>query len=129
MADVEFVPDMAITYIIDVNNKATAVKIASKKKASLNRVTANGTTYQVVAIADAACKNNKKITTVTIGSNVTSIGKDAFRGCKKLKKVTINANKSLKIGKGAFKKIGKKATIKVKGIKGKARKKLIKSIM
>lgn len=56
------------------------------------------------------------------------IGRDAFKGCKKLKKITIKANKSLKIGKGAFKKIGKKATIKITGVKGKAKKKLVKSI-
>ena len=117
-----------ITYIIDVNNKATAIKINTKKKAVLNKVTANGTTYPVVAIADNACKNNKKIKALSIGSNVTSIGKDAFKGCKKLKKITIKANRSLTVGKGAFKKIGKKATIRIKGIKGKARKKLIKSI-
>lgn len=117
-----------ITYDIDVNGNACATKIASKKKASLNVVTVDGTTYPVTSIAKNACKNNKKIKSVKIGSNVTSIGKNAFKGCKKLKKVTIKANKSLKIGKGAFKKINKDAKIKIKGVKGSKKKKLIKSI-
>ncbi|WP_026496183.1 leucine-rich repeat protein [Butyrivibrio sp. WCD3002] len=117
-----------ITYLIDVNGKATALKIDSKKKAGLNTVTVAGKTYPVVAIANNACKNNRKINTVTIGSNVESIGNKAFFKCKKLGKVTIQANKSLKIGKGAFKKIGKDATIKVKGVKGSTRKKLIRAI-
>ncbi len=117
-----------ITYNIDVNGNACATKIASKKKAVLDVVTVDGTSYPVTSIAKNACKNNKKIKSVKIGSNVTSIGKNAFRGCKKLKKITIKANKSLKIGKGAFKKINKDAKIKIKGVKGSKKKKLIKSI-
>ena len=117
-----------ITYYIDVNGQATATKIDSKKKASLDTVTVDGKTYPVVAIADNACKNNKKIKTVTIGSSVSSIGKKAFFKCKKLKKVTIKANKNLKIGKSAFKKINKGATIKIKGVKGNTKKKLVKAI-
>ncbi len=117
-----------ITYYIDVNGQATATKIDSKKKASLDTVTVDGKNYPVVAIAESACKNNKKIKTVTIGSNVSSIGKKAFFKCKKLKKIIIKANKNLKIGKSAFKKINKGATIKIKGVKGNAKKKLIKAI-
>ncbi|MBQ9180443.1 MAG: leucine-rich repeat protein [Firmicutes bacterium] len=33
--------------------------------------------------------NKKKLKTVTIGSNVTSIGSSAFAGCTKLQKVTV----------------------------------------
>ncbi len=116
-----------ITYVIK-DGKATATKIASKKTAKLDTVTVEDKTYPVVEIAANACKNNKKITTVTIGKNVTKIGKNAFNGCKKLKKVTITASSSLKVEKGAFKKINKKANIKVKGVKGKAKKKLVAAI-
>ncbi|WP_029318913.1 leucine-rich repeat protein [Butyrivibrio sp. AE3004] len=112
----------------DTNGNATAVKIASKKKACLDTVAVNGKTYPVVAIAANACNGNKKVKSVTIGSNVTSIGEKAFYKCKKLKKVTINANNSLKIGKHAFKKINKSATVKIKGVKGKTKKKLKKAI-
>lgn len=117
-----------ITYTIGTDAKATVIKIDKIKKASLEKVTVQGVTYPVTNIAKNACKNNKKIKTMSIGKDVTSIGKNAFKGCKKLKKVTIYANSSLKLGKGSFKKIDKNATIKVKGIKGKAKKKLIKKL-
>ena len=48
-------------------------------------------TYKVTAVSDKAFKGNKKLTTVTIGSNVTKIGKEAFSGCKNLKKITVTA--------------------------------------
>ena len=59
---------------------------------------------------------------------MVEIAADALKDCKKLKKVTIKANKNLKIGKSAFKKINKGATIKIKGVKGNTKKKLVKAI-
>lgn len=65
---------------------------------------------------------SKKVKSVTILNKVkigkktytvTSIAKNAFKGCKKLKKVTIKAAKLKSIGKNAFKGIYKKATFKV----------------
>ncbi len=117
-----------ITYTFDNDSNATVIKIGDIKKASIDKITVSEVTYPVVAIADGACTNNNTITALTIGPNVKSIGQDAFKGCKKLKKVTIKANKSLVIGKDAFKKLHKKAVIKVKGLKGKARKKIVKAI-
>ena len=49
-----------------------------------------------------------------------------FSYCKGL--TAIDANKKLRVEKGAFKKLHKKASIKVKGVKGKAKKKLLKAI-
>jgi len=43
-------------------------------------------------------------------------------------KVKITANKSLKVGKNAFKKLHKNAKITVKGVKGKSKQKLIKKL-
>lgn len=74
-------------------------------------------TYKVTAVSDKAFKGNKKLTTVTIGSNVTKIGKEAFSGCKNLKKITVTAGKLKTISKNAFKGINKKAVITVKGTK------------
>ena len=71
-----------------------------------------GVTYKVTAVSDKAFKGNKKLTTVTIGSNVAKIGKEAFSSCKNLKKITVTAGKLKTIGKNAFKGINKKATIK-----------------
>ncbi len=117
-----------ITYYIDTNGIATVTKIDKVKKASINDVTVNGTTYPVNSINANACKENKKISSVTIGKNVAKVDKKAFYKCKKLKKVKITANKSFKVGKNAFKKLHKDAKITVKGVKGKSKQKLIKKL-
>ena len=44
---------------------------------------------------------------------VTSIGKNAFAGCKKLKNVIVKTKVLKKIGKNAFKGINKAARLKV----------------
>ncbi|MCD8019570.1 MAG: leucine-rich repeat domain-containing protein [Clostridiales bacterium] len=64
-------------------------------------ITINGQSYKVTSVASGAFKNNKKITSVTVGSNVTSIGSKAFYGCTKLTKTVIGKNVTT-IGKKAF---------------------------
>jgi len=110
--------------------EVTYVKPKSKKKATVkisDTLKIDGYQYKVVSISDKAFKNNKKVTSVTIGKNVKTIGKDAFRNCTKLKKVTIKGTGLKKIGKNAFKNIHKKAVVKVPKKKLKAYKKLFKS--
>ena len=98
----------------------TTIKIAKK-------VTINGVTYKVTSIGNNAFKNNKKIKKAYIGNNVKTIGKNAFFGCKKLKNLVVKTKVLKKIGKKAFyRKGGKKLTIKVPGAKKKAYKKLFK---
>ena len=63
---------------------------------------------------------------VTIGENVTKIGKKAFYKCSKLKTITIKSKKLKSAGKNAFKGIYKKAVIKVPKSKLKNYKKLLK---
>ena len=102
------------------NPTVTITKFTDKKAKKLTipaTVKVKGVTYKVTAISDKAFKGNKKLTTVTIGSNVTKIGKEAFAGCKNLKKITVTAGKLKTISKNAFKGINKKATITVKGTK------------
>ena len=117
-----------ITYYIDINGNASVKNISNTKKASINAVTVEGKTYPVTNISSKASKGNGNLSSLTVGSNVTNIENKAFFKCKKLKNVTITSNASLKIGKNAFGKINKKAVIKVDGVKGKSRKKLIKKI-
>jgi len=62
---------------------------------------ANGVTYKVTKIADGALSGNKKVTTVTMGANITSIGKNAFKNCTKLNKVTVGKGVTT-IGNSAF---------------------------
>jgi hypothetical protein len=86
----------------------------------------DGTTYKVTSIAANAFKSNKKLTKVTIGTNVTSIGKNAFNGCKNLKTITIKTTKLKSVGKNAFKGIKSTAKIKVPSKKLTSYKKMLK---
>ena len=47
-----------------------------------------GHIYKVTSISDKAFYKNKKLSKVTIGKNVISIGKNVFNGCVKLKSIT-----------------------------------------
>ncbi len=73
----------------------------------------NNITFKVTSVSAQAFKNNKKLTSVTIGKNVTSIGSSAFAGCKKLKEITIQSKVLNKVGKNALKEIHSKCKIKV----------------
>lgn len=84
-----------------------------------------GYAYKVTAIANNAFKG-ENIKNLTIGANVTTIGKNAFANCKSLKKVTIKSTVIKSIGKKAFAKTPKKATFKVPKAKKAAYKKLLK---
>ena len=102
------------------------------KLAIPDTIKANGKTVPVTAIAKNAFKGMDKLTTVTIGKNVKSIGAKAFYGCKKLKKITIKSTKLTKktIGSKAFTGINKKAVIKCpKGKKAAYKKILLKKGM
>ena len=120
--------EKGVTYRIKPDGTVTVTKIEASGKVEINAITYEGVSYPVIGIEEAACKGNKKIKALIIGKNVISVGKDSFRSCKKLKKITINANKELEVGKDAFKKLNKKAVIKVKGLKGKPKKALVKAI-
>lgn len=108
-----------------------------------------GKSYRIVSVGPSAFKGNKKAVSAVIGKNVQTIGKNAFAGCAKLKKVTVKSvglkkidsraflnckalrsislkSKGLKkVGKQAFKGIYKKAVIKVPSAKLKAYQKLL----
>lgn len=73
-------PTVAVTKVS--NSSAKNVTIPAT-------VTVRGVKYKVTKIADNAFKGNKKLKNVTIGSNVKSIGKNAFSGCTSLTKVAI----------------------------------------
>ncbi len=90
-------------------------------------VTINGITYKVTGVRAKAFKNNKKISRVTIGSNLAAIGKEAFSGCKNLKNITIKSTKLTSVGKNAIKNIHKKAVIKCPSKKLKKYKSLFKA--
>lgn len=101
------------------NKKAASVTIPSK-------VRLGGVTYRVTSVAANAFKDCKRLKKVTIGANVTVIGKQAFLRCKNLKTITVKSKSIKKVGSKAFKGIHKKASIKVPKAKLKSYKKLFK---
>ncbi len=108
-----------LTYKAPINKKAKKVTIPAA-------VTIDGITYKVTDIAPNAFKGCKKMKKITIGAGVTTIGKKAFAGCKNIKNIIVKSKSLKKIGKNAFKGINKTAKIKVPKNKLKAYKKLFK---
>lgn len=79
---------------------------ASKKAKTVTipaTVKLEGVTYKVTKIADKAFQKNKNLTKITLGSNIKTIGKNAFDGCTKLKTVKLDTNLKT-IGNYAFRK-------------------------
>lgn len=111
------VKTVAVTKVL--NKKAKKITIPDTVKIG-------GLTYQVTEIAPKAYRKNTKLTQVTIGRNIRKIGKQAFDGCKNLKKVVIRSNTLKSIGSKAFAGINKKAVIQVPKKKYKAYLKLMK---
>lgn len=89
--------------------KATTIKSYKVPKT----VTIGGKKVKVTTISANAFKGCKKLKKVTITSNVKTISANAFKNCKKLSTIVIDNAKSLKIKKNAFKGC-KKITFKVK---------------
>lgn len=109
-----------VTYSVSGNNVKTADIPA--------QVTIDGKKYRVTSIDKNAFKGNKKLTKVTIGKYVTTIGDNAFCNCSKLKKITFKGTSVKKIGKNAFKGVPKKAVAKVqKKVKSRYKKLLKKA--
>ncbi|WP_081673555.1 leucine-rich repeat protein [Butyrivibrio sp. FC2001] len=91
-------------------------------------VNIDGVDYKVTDIEDNAFKGCKKLKKVTIGENVLRIGTKAFYKCKKLKKITIKTSALTKdsVDKGVFKGINENAKVKVPKKKVKAYRKIFK---
>ena len=119
--------------VLDVAKKEVAYKKPVKGKAKtisvLATVKIKGVTYKVIGIAKNAFKGNKKVTKITISSKVKTIGEQAFYGCKNLKTIIIKSKKltSKTVSKKAFKGLTKVTTIKVPKKKLKTYKKLFRS--
>lgn len=96
-----------------VNGTVKVVKLLAKKaKVTIPaKVTIDGCSFKVTAIARGAFQKNKSLKTVVIGNNVVNIGKRSFYKCSKLKKIIFKGMKAPKTGGQAFK--GIKASCKV----------------
>lgn len=127
-----------VTKVAKNTGTATFTKCTSKKLKKVSipaTVKYKGYTFKVTAIQKNALKGYKKLTAVTVGKNVTTIGAFAFAGDAKLKKIAVKSAVLKKVGAKALKGINKKAVIKVpkkklkkytKLFKGKGQKKTVK---
>ena len=120
------------TYVVTNTGKNATVKLVStKSKSPAFTVPAvikvNGVTYKVTAISAKAFKNNKKITSVVIAKNVTTIGRNAFYGAKNLEKIVIKTKSLTNIGAKSLKGISSKVVIKLPSGLTKKQKKALKN--
>ena len=91
-----------IRYRLSTDGTATVIGYTgTATDVTIPSTVSNGTgTYNVIKIGDEAFKG-KSLESVTIGDNVTDIGKSAFSGCTSLKSVRIGKNTAT-IGGSAF---------------------------
>lgn len=107
----------------------TCMKTLNKNKKSYTvplYVTINGMDYYVTGINKNAFKNCKKAKKITLDYGVKKIGSQAFYGCKNLKTIIVKSYLIKSVGKNALKGIHKKAVIRVPNSKVKAYQKKFK---
>lgn len=127
----DVVSDGKLNYTV-TNTETRTVSVKGLKKKSLRSVTipatvkVQGTSYKVTAIGKSAFKNCRKLTKVTIGKNVQTIGANAFYKAGKLKNVNIKSKVIKTVGKNAFKGIASKAYLNVPDKKAAAFRKVFK---
>ena len=73
--------------VIGVKNKKV------KKVTIPNTIQIEGKKYKVTAIDNNAFKNCKSLSKLTVGKNISKVGKNVVKGCKKLKKITYKSTK------------------------------------
>lgn len=114
-------------------NKDNSLCYLAQNNASLKNKTSvtikdtekiNGKALKITSVEKSTFKGLGKLKKATIGKNVTSIGDNAFSGCKSLKTIVIKSTQLKKVGKNAIKGIAKGAQIKCPKAKKKAYKKL-----
>lgn len=120
-----------LQYTVPISAKGRVLQVSNGSKATgkvtiPDTVTFAGKKYTVTGIGAKAFANNKKITKVTMGKNIKTIGKMSFYKCKKLKQVVIRSTKVTKIGQKAFYGNAKKLKVKVPKSKVSKYKKLLK---
>ena len=104
---------------------AMLVQAKNKTKASITipaQVTINGVKCKVVQVGPNAFKGFKKLKKITLTKNITTIGKQAFYGCTKLSSVVVKGTVLKTIKTGAFKKTAAKMTVSFKAKKVTAKK-------
>ncbi|MFW5629235.1 MAG: leucine-rich repeat protein [Acetivibrio ethanolgignens] len=82
--------------------------LEKKGKQKANKVTipavinVNKADFAVTGLASGAFKGDKELKHIVIGANITVIGKECFKNCTQLKKLTFKGKEIKAIGKNAF---------------------------
>ena len=113
--------DIEVFYAAPVS-KTKAVSITISNTVVLE----NGQKAKVTGIEKNAFLGCKKLKKVVIGKNVTTIRANAFKKCKKLKTIIVKSKKLQKLDKAAFKGVFSKTVIKVPADQYKKYKKLFR---
>lgn len=108
-----------VAFVELINSEETEIAIPAA-------ICIDGQTYPVTELASKAFKDNQRLESVTVGSNVKKIGREALSGCINLKKITIEGTALKSIGENAIKNIDAKTTIKCPKQQIKKYKKLFK---
>lgn len=87
-----------VTYVAPTEAEKNASSVVIPDTVTL----ADGTVAQVTEIAADAFKKDTKLKSVTIGSNIETIGSNAFSGCSNITKVTIKGSSLKVVNDGAF---------------------------
>ncbi len=118
-----------VTKVTAKGIEVSVVGVKSKKikKATIGAtVTYKGFKCKIISVGTNAFKKCKKLKRVTIGKNVKTLGRNAFYGDSKLATITIKSKVLKSVGKNAIRGVSKKARIKVPKTKVKKYKKLFK---
>ncbi len=103
------------TYSLNNGRKTAALTAPAKTGASALKIPdtiyVNGKNYKVTEISAGACSGMSKLTTLTLGKNIKTIGAGAFAGCTRLKKITFTGTALSKAGANAFTDAKAKATV------------------
>lgn len=98
-------PYKGVTMTYELSGSSATLKLGPTTSATEveipSSISENNESYNVIAIAKDAFKNNKYITEVILGDKVETIGESAFYGCDQLKKIKFPASLGT-IGSNAF---------------------------
>ena len=104
-----------LTYTVtNAGRKEICVTNAEKKPAVTipSTITSHGVTYRVTSIGKKAFAGNKKLKKISIGKYVTKIESRAFYRARSLKHIVIKGTGITSVGKNAFTGIHKKAVLR-----------------
>lgn len=105
--------------VLTLTKNGGTVSVNGTSKKNLKRavipasVKIKGTTLKVTEIGKYAFRSCRKLTHLSVGSNIKKIGTGAFRGCSGLKRVTIRSKQLVRVGKQAFAGVARKVTMKL----------------